>query len=81
MKWVIDLVIDIQTSTCDCTASAKAQGLSFVSNTFIFMDENAERIGTYSQRVLKQNSTPELGGALKSRLDINGQIYICDSSG
>jgi len=51
----IDLAIDIQSSL----GRTPAQGLGFVSNTFIFRDENAERIGIYSQRVLKQNSTSE----------------------
>jgi len=50
----IDLAIDIQSSL-----GRPAQGLGFVSNTFILMDENAERIGIYSQRVLKQNPIPE----------------------
>jgi len=36
------------------------QGGGLVSNTFIFMDENAERIGIYSQRVLKPNLFPGL---------------------
>jgi len=51
----IDLAIDIQPSL----GRTPAQRLGFVSNTFIFMDENAERIGIYSQRVLKQNPTSE----------------------
>jgi len=45
----IALAIDIQSSL----GRTPAQGLGFVSNTFIFKDENAERIGIYSQRVLK----------------------------
>jgi len=52
---IIDLAIDIQLSL----GRPPAQGLGFVSNTCIFMDENAERIGIYLQRVLKQNPSPE----------------------
>jgi len=53
---VIDLAIDIQPNL----GATPAQGVGFVSNTFIFMDEYVERIGIYSQRVLKQNPHPEL---------------------
>jgi len=47
----IGLAIDIQSSL----ELAPIQGVGLVSNTFIFRDENVERIGIYSQRVLKPN--------------------------
>jgi len=57
----IDLEVDIQSSL----GCVPAQGLGLVSNTFLFRDEKAERIGIYSQRVLKPspNSEPSARGA------------------
>jgi len=55
-----------------------AQGLDLVSNTFIFMDENAERIGIYSQRVLKPSPNPEPSASdvkISGCLDINFRGY------
>jgi len=57
----IDLAIDIQSNL----GSTPVQGLGLVSNTFLFRDEKTERIGIYSQRVLKPspNSGPSANDA------------------
>jgi len=71
---VIAPEIDIQSSL----GFARVQSLGWVSNTFIFTDENVERIGIYSQHVLKPSPNSELlasGAEISGCLGINFRSY------